>query len=182
MFGKRESHFQSSFATAPIGWGDVGNSYVMLPYMRWNIETLALVLGPQTVVYIFFLVYLFETVLRYVAFSWNLFAYTIYLYGANQDKNTYIFILFVLKFSWNLYLHTFCPGSRPKVGCLFGMRTSDSDYYIFVTVIFCATDACNLTDVYDPHYRCYIVSCSIKRRQDIPQGKRFKTNEAVQCI
>ena len=22
---------------------------------------------------------------------------------------------------------TFCPGSRPKVGCLFGMRTSDSD-------------------------------------------------------
>ena len=27
-----------------------------------------------------------------------------------------------------LDLHTFCPGSHPKVGCPFAMRTSDSDY------------------------------------------------------
>ena len=38
-----------------------------------------------------------------------------------------------------LYFPTFRPGSRPKVGCFFGMRTSDSDYfviYIFMILIF----------------------------------------------
>ena len=34
-----------------------------------------------------------------------------------------------------VYLHTFCAGSRPKVDCLFGMRTSHSDSHAKTTGI-----------------------------------------------